>query len=282
MSENWQNEDFAGTFRTALKAETVLYQGRSVYQDIVVFDNPLFGRVLMLDGVIQTTTADEFIYHEMLVHVPLFAHGAPASVLIIGGGDGGTLREVLKHPSVTRAVLAELDGAVIDVAKKFLPSLSAGAFDDPRAEIILGDAAAYVREAREGRPFDVILIDATDPDGPGEVLFSDEFYRDCRAILAPGGVIVTQAGIPFVQRKVLPHAFRGLGRVSATVDAYCATVPTYSGGSMAFAIAGTDKRAFTLSPTQQQKKPPFALRYYSAAVHNAAFVKPVYIQTLLR
>eukprot|EP00168_Porphyra_purpurea_P020016 TRINITY_DN8238_c0_g1_i1.p1 TRINITY_DN8238_c0_g1~~TRINITY_DN8238_c0_g1_i1.p1 ORF type:complete len:387 (-),score=76.13 TRINITY_DN8238_c0_g1_i1:31-1074(-) len=168
----------------SLQVTEVLYSGRSDFQDLLVFTNPTYGTVLVLDGVIQVTTRDEFAYQEMIAHLPLFAHPAPVDVLVIGGGDGGVLREVLKHPSVARAVLVEIDAAVVDASKRYLPALAAG-FDDPRVEVVIADGAAYMDDHADA--YDVIITDSSDPIGPAEVLFQPPFYAAMARCLRAGG-----------------------------------------------------------------------------------------------
>ena len=175
---------------------------RSAFQDIVIFESHSHGRVMVLDGVIQITERDEFVYQEMLTHVPLLAHGEAGNVLIIGAGDGGVLRRVLQHRSVTRAVMVEIDGEVIRLAREFLPGIAGDAWSDPRAEVIVGDGIDYVRRAPDAS-FDAIIVDSTDPIGVGEVLFTDDFYRNCARILTARGVIVNQCGVPFMQADEL-------------------------------------------------------------------------------
>ncbi|NIP18489.1 MAG: polyamine aminopropyltransferase, partial [Xanthomonadales bacterium] len=177
-------------FRQCLKADRVLYDSETAHQRLRVIENATFGRILTLDGVVQTTQADEFIYHEMLAHVPILAHGAARRVLIIGGGDGGMAREVLRHRAVEHLTMVEIDAGVVDFAKRYLPSLNAGAFDDPRLNLVIEDGAAFVRRSTEA--FDVIITDSTDPIGPGEVLFTDTFYAHAKNRLAEGGILVTQ------------------------------------------------------------------------------------------
>ena len=167
---DWARETLYPGYSQALRIDKILYEGRTSFQEVRLIENEHFGRVLLLDGVVQTTERDEFFYHEMMLHPALCALGNAQDVLIIGGGDGGCLREALKHPSVKRAVMVEIDGGVVELSKKYLPALSAGAFDDPRTELIIGDGAKYMAEAQPDQ-FDAIIVDSTDPFGPGEVLF---------------------------------------------------------------------------------------------------------------
>lgn len=177
--------------------DKLLHEVRTEHQHLVIFENARMGRVMALDGVIQTTEADEFIYHEMLAHVPILAHGLARRVLIIGGGDGGVLREVARHRDIESITMVEIDGAVVETCREFLPNHSAGTFDDPRLKLVIADGMHFVTNTEE--KFDVIISDSTDPIGPAEVLFSEHFYQACRRCLNDGGILVTQNGTPFMQ-----------------------------------------------------------------------------------
>ena len=254
--------------------DAVLHQSRTGFQEVMIFENAFFGRVLVLDGVIQLTERDNHIYHEMIAHVPLLAHGSARLVLIIGGGDGGTLKEVLKHP-VDSVVMVEIDGEVIGLSKRYLPEISGGAFDDPRATVLVKDGMRYVAEGEA--EFDVIIIDSTDPMGPGEALFSDSFYRDCRKRLRPGGIIAVQSGAPFFQPEELAMVRGRLSSCFGVASPYLAPVPTYAGGMLALVAAGEDADA--LCPPAALLKQRFSnlrggTRYYTPEVHRAAFALP--------
>lgn len=164
----WVSETLHAGYQQRFEVSKVLYSEKTEFQDMVIFENPKFGRVLVLDGVIQTTEKDEFIYHEMMVHTPMLANGAAKRVLIIGGGDGGCLREALRHPGVGKVTMVEIDPTVVELSRKYLPGHSDGAFDDPRTDLVIADGLKYVAESDE--KFDVIIVDSTDPIGPGEVL----------------------------------------------------------------------------------------------------------------
>ena len=265
-----------------LEVAREVHREQTDFQELVIFDNPLFGRVLALDGVVQTSEHDEFCYHEMLTHVPILAHGAARRVLIIGGGDGGVLREVLRHP-VERVTMVELDGAVVAACREHMPSLSNGAFDDARAELLIADGIRYVSEAREA--FDVIIVDSTDPVGPGEVLFTDAFYADCKRLLGDRGILVTQCGVPFIQGKEVTDSAARLRPLFADVTFYLTVVPGYCGGSMTLGWA-SDDTALRDTPEEVLAERLAALtfvpRYYTPAVHRAAFVLPPFIADLPR
>ncbi len=278
----WFDETLHQAYRQGLREGRLLYDSETAHQRLRLFENPVFGRVLTLDGVVQVTTGDEFIYHEMMAHTPILAHGAARSVLIVGGGDGGMAREALKHPGVGRVVMVEIDAGVIEFSRKFLPGVSAGAFDDPRLEVVIADGAEYI--ARQGESFDVILVDSTDPIGPGEVLFTETFYGHAKRRLAPGGVLVTQNGVPFLQPDELRNTMRAFRALFADATCYLATIPTYAGGPMAFGW-GTDGQAReTAEETLAGRLAASGiegLRYYSPAVHKAAFALPGYVAALI-
>jgi spermidine synthase len=177
--ERWVEETLHRGFRIRLKADRVLFDSETEHQQLIIFENAEFGRVMMLDGVIQLATNDEFVYHEMMAHVPLFAHGRAKKALIVGGGDGGVLREALKHQRLEEVTLCEIDRSVIDLCREHFPDVSAGAYDDPRTRIVIADGTKFVAETDER--FDVIMVDSTDPIGPGAVLFTRELHR-----LSPG------------------------------------------------------------------------------------------------
>ena len=259
--------------------DEVHFESRTDHQHLLIFHNAKFGRVMTLDGVVQTTERDEFFYHEMMAHVPLFAHEVPRRVLIIGGGDGGLLREVVKHSSVEQVVQVEIDASVVDMARTWFPDHSRGAFDDPRLELVIADGAAFVREAQQ--PFDVILVDSTDPIGPGEVLFTNDFYRDCHALLASEGILVTQNGVPFMQLDEVRKTARAFREIFADWHFYGVAVPTYVGGIMTLGWATRDPANRQRSEeelTRRFEDAAIETRYYTPAVHRGAFALPRYVE----
>jgi spermidine synthase len=273
----WFDETLHAGWRQGIKVKELLFRERTEHQDLVIFESWDWGRVLALDGVVQTTTGDEFCYHEMIVHVPVLAHGAAREVLIIGGGDGGCLREALKHGSITRVTQVEIDAGVIELSRRWLPTLSDGAFDHPKARVVIADGARFAAECPDG--FDVVIVDSTDPQGPGAVLFTMPFYRDVRALLNPGGIMVTQCGNPAIRPDELVDtqaAQRAAG--FALVDYYLTVVPTYIGGGMALGFASDEPgpRAVTLEELRRRDIPP-SLRYYTPQVHLAAFAHPAWM-----
>jgi spermidine synthase len=258
--------------------DEVLFEQQTDSWHLIIFRNRAFGTVMALDGIVQTTERDEFVYHEMLTHVPLFAHGNAKRVLIIGGGDGGILREVLKHPEVEHVTQVEIDQAVIDMCKTYLPKHSDGAFDDARANIVIGDGIEYVCNTDE--KYDVIISDCTDPVGPGEVLFSSRFYEGCKSCLNEGGVFVAQNGVVFMQIEEVETTRRRLSPYFADQNFYCAAVPTYACGNMTLAW-GSDNAALRQQDEAtieaRYKASGMKTRYYNPKMHVAAFALPQYV-----
>jgi spermidine synthase len=281
MTETWLNETLYPDWGQRFRFVRQLARVKSEFQDIGVFETDSHGRLLTLDGVIQITERDEFVYQEMLTHVPLLAHGAAKNVLIIGAGDGGVLKHVLMHKGVERAVMAEIDGEVIRLSKEFLPGIGGDAWEDPRAEVIVGDGIDYVKKAPDGA-FDVIIVDSTDPIGVGEVLFTDEFYKHAARILSASGLIVNQCGVPFMQADELRETSLRRAQFFPHVTAYVAAVPTYVGGYMTLGWAGKDASLTRLSPEVIAKRAEAAgiagkSEYWTPHVHVASFWLPPYI-----
>lgn len=260
------------------RIDETLYENKTEHQHLIIFHNARFGRVLVLDGVVQTTEKDEFIYHEMLAHVPILAHGDARRVLIVGGGDGGMLREVIRHRQIEYVVQVEIDRQVIDMCRTYLPNHSRGAFDDPRVDIVIDDGLNFVRSCADR--FDVIISDSTDPIGPGGALFEEDFYAHCKRCLSPGGILVTQNGVAFMQLDEVKTTAQRMKWVFDDWHFYSAAVPTYIGGVMAFAW-GTDNRALRRVDiaTLQARYASCGIetRYYNPEVHQAAFALPQYV-----
>ncbi|MEZ5472758.1 MAG: polyamine aminopropyltransferase [Marinicella sp.] len=262
----------------AYQPDEVLFESQTGHQHLVIFNNQQWGTVMMLDGVVQTTEKDEFIYHEMMTHVPLLSHGNPKRVLIIGGGDGGILREVTKHASIEHITQVEIDQAVIDMCVQYLPKHSNGAFEDSRVNIIIDDGVNFVSECDQ--QFDVIISDSTDPIGPGESLFTSKFYQGVQSCLAEDGIFVAQNGVSFMQLDEVTTTQKRLSPHFEDVTFYSAAVPTYVGGIMTFAWASQNPniRAFDVAAlAEKAQQAGLTTRYYNAAIHQASFALPQYI-----
>lgn len=267
----WLDERESDTLFIRHRITESVHKERSAFQEIEVVDTVDFGRILLLDGVIQTSVRDEFIYHEMLAHVPLFTHPKPERVLVIGGGDGGTVREVLKHPSVRHVHLVEIDERVIEVSREYLPEISCG-LSDRRVKITVGDGVEYMSQVKAG--YDVILVDAPDPAGPAEGLFTLDFYKDARRALRKDGVLSAQTESPFLQPDLVNEVYACISKAFPVCKLYLAQVPTYSVGLWSFSLA-------LLRPELlgKHRKPGkgFKSRYYNAAIHDAAFALPQFV-----
>ena len=273
----WKETLHAG-FGQYFTVDRELYRERTEHQDLIIFENAAMGRVMALDGVVQTTERDEFIYHEMLTHVPLFAHGRARKVLIIGGGDGGMLREVCRHASVEEIVMVEIDASVVSFCQRYLPHHSSGAYEDPRLSLVIDDGVNFVN--RTTQTFDVIISDCTDPIGPGESLFTSHFYAGCKRCLKDGGVFVAQNGVCFLQQDEAVTSHARLGRYFKDVTFYQAAVPTYYGGIMTFAWAANDAALRTQDLnvlTSRFNASALACRYYTPAIHVGSFALPQYL-----
>ncbi len=286
-TDSWVNETLYAEWGQRFLVKRELARVQSDFQDIVVFESFTHGRVMLLDGVVQITERDEFVYQEMLTHVPLLAHGAAKRVLIIGAGDGGVLKRVLQHRNVEKAVMVEIDGEVIRLAKEFLPGIAGDAWNDPRAEVIVGDGIDHVRQAADGS-YDVVIVDSTDPIGVGEVLFTDEFYANAARLLSERGLIVNQCGVPFMQADELRETNIRRGRAFADTWAYVAAVPTYVGGFMTLGWAAKDAtlRAVPVETIRARAEAAGiagATRYWTPEIHVGAFALPPYIaENLIR
>ncbi len=280
-AEHWVNETLYAEWGQRFLVKRELARVKSEFQDILVFESHTHGRVMLLDGVVQITEMDEFVYQEMIAHVPLLAHGGARRVLIIGAGDGGVLRRVLQHRTVEKAVMVEIDGEVIRLAKELMPGIAGDAWTDPRAEVIVGDGIDHVRQAPDGA-YDVIIVDSTDPIGVGEVLFTDEFYANCARILSDRGLIVNQCGVPAMQAEELRETSLRRAKSFPDVWAYVAAVPTYVGGFMTLGWAAKDASCRAVPVEELRRRAEVAgvletTRYWTPEMHAGSFNLPPYI-----
>lgn len=266
----WYDEVHAGEQRFGLLASRTLYRKQSEFQLVEVLETPAMGTVLAIDGVFMTSTADEHYYHEMIVHPALTTCRAARRVLIIGGGDGGTARRVLAHDHVERVVMVEIDACVVEACKELMPQLAA--WNDPRLELVIGDGVAYVAD-RAREPFDVIILDGTDPRGPGEGLFGRSFYRDVAATLADGGVFALQSESPFLSRGLFLDIQSAVGEYFDRVQPYFGPAPLYAAGVWSWTYATQTADPYAIDHARAAAIEP-GCKYYNRAIHRAAFAVP--------
>lgn len=271
--EFWVTEYQTPNLGFSCKTSETLRVEKTPFQDLAVVVTEQFGKMLLLDGMVMTTDKDEFVYHEMISMVALNSHPDPRKVLIIGGGDGGALREVLRHPRVEKGVLVEIDVRVIQAARDFFPALACS-FDNPKAEVIVDDGIKYIQDHQN--EFDVIIIDSTEPVGPAIQLFSAEFYQSCFAALKEDGMLVAQSESPFLNQDVIQMVYRGISQVFPLTNLYLASIPTYPSGLWSFTL-GSKKH----DPQVVQTVLDDNFKYYSPAVHKAAFSLPAFVQDIV-
>ncbi|HYH04321.1 MAG TPA: polyamine aminopropyltransferase [Bacillota bacterium] len=274
--EIWYTEKQTPNLSYSCKITRTLHTEQTEFQDLAVIETVQFGRMLILDGMVMTTEVDEFVYHEMITHVALNTHPNPKRVLVVGGGDGGAIREIIKHPSVEEAVLAEIDARVVEVSQEYLPSI-AGALTNPRVTLAIGDGVEHVRQ-NKGK-YDVILIDSTEPIGPAVGLFSREFYQDVYAALTPDGIMVAQSESPFVNQDVIQMIHGNLKEVFPMKYLYLASIPTYPSGLWSFTLASKKYDPLKVEPANLR---PLPTKYYSPEIHFGAFQLPRFAANLIK
>lgn len=274
--ELWFTEQQTPNLSLSCKITETLHNEQTEYQHMAIVNTLQYGKMLVLDGMVMTTEVDEFVYHEMITHVAMNTHPNPKKVLVIGGGDGGSIREIIKHSTVKEAVLGEIDGRVVEVCQKYLPSI-AGALTDSRVTLAIGDGVAHVREHKGA--YDVILIDSTEPVGPAVGLFSREFYQDVYNALTPDGIMVAQSESPFVNQDVIRMIHTNLNGVFPIKYLYLANIPTYPSGLWSFTIASKQYDPLKVDLAQIR---PMATKYYNADMHFAAFKLPQFVADLVR
>jgi spermidine synthase len=265
--------------------EEVLYSRQSDFQHVRVMQTDSFGKLLTLDGLVMITERDEFVYHEMIAHPALCLLPDPKRVLVIGGGDGGTVREILRHPGIEQVDLVEIDQMVIDVSREFFPTISS-ALDDSRLNIRVEDGAEFVRRASDSF-YDLVIVDSTDPVGFAEALFGEDFYQDCHRILTDNGILVSQTESPFdiVFQDSIRAAHAFLDTLFPQVKLYLASIPSYPTGLWSFTMASKrlDPVADYDAAAAQTRLDAFEadLRYYNAALHPAAFIHPTFVKRFI-
>ncbi|MFH1459717.1 MAG: polyamine aminopropyltransferase [Candidatus Omnitrophota bacterium] len=277
----WFQEELYSDLKVRFKGD-LMYKDKSPFQDLRIYETKRYGRMLLLDGIVQTTQKDEFIYHEMLTHPFALSHPNPKKALVIGAGDGGVLRELLKHKEIKKITLVEIDKAVIDFSKKYFYSICRKSFQDKRVEIIIDDGAKHVAQTNE--KYDIVIVDSTDPMGVAKVLFSPQFYRNIFNVLNKDGVLVRQTGSSFLQPHEIRDNYKILKKIFPEVLPMLAAIPTYVGGFFTFLVALKGKSPLDISYKKlnsEYKKLKLKIKYYNPEIHFAAFAVPNYIQEKL-
>ncbi|WP_457625332.1 polyamine aminopropyltransferase [Persephonella sp.] len=273
----WFTEYWTDNVGLTVKADEVK-KIRSKYQEILVLDTPEFGKMLVLDGLVQTTEKDEFIYHEMLAHPAMIMHPEPERVLVIGGGDGGTVREVLKHKSVKEVHLCEIDEEVVIVSEKYFPSISEK-LRDPKVKVFIEDGNSFLEERKDY--YDVIIMDSSDPVGASEVLFKKEFYEKVKSSLRKNGIMVAQTESPVLQEKYFSKAFSEIRKVFKNVGVYLAFIPTYPSGMWSFTIASDFVDIKDISINRERVK-ELKTKYFCDSIYACLFALPRFVQEILK
>ncbi|WP_128895523.1 polyamine aminopropyltransferase [Longirhabdus pacifica] len=274
--ELWFTEKQTSNFGITAKIKHTLVDEQTDFQHLSIVDTLEFGRMLVLDGMVMTTVKDEFVYHEMVTHPALVTHPNPKHVLVVGGGDGGAIREVLKHPEVEKAVLVEIDGKVIEYSKTYLPEI-AGSLEEPRVEVIVNDGFMHIHENKN--TYDVIMVDSTEPVGPAVDLFSKGFYQGIYDALKEDGIFVAQTDNPWFKADLITQVNKDVKEIFPIVNVYQANIPTYPSGMWTFTMGSK-----VHDPLQVDKKTikEMDTKYYCADLHHAAFALPKFVQDLIK
>lgn len=275
----WVRDREHDTAELSFRVETTLFSRRSRFQQVDIVQSCDHGLILLNDGVVMLTERDEYIYHEMIALVPLFVHPAPQSVLVIGGGDGGTVRELLTDPNLQRVVLVEIDEVVVEACRAHFPSVR-HAFEDPRLEVRFEDGLRYAAECSES--FDIAIVDSTDPIGPGAGLFERPFYEDLASLLTDNGILVTQAESPFYHRQTQRRMLENQRALFRRLHLYLYPTLSYPGGLYSFGFASLGPHPIKDLRTAATRQADLHTRYYNAEVHTAAFMLPNFIKDSLK
>lgn len=275
-SELWIEEKLEDYLGLRLKVERTLFSGKSPFQAVDVVETKGHGKMLLNDGLIMVTERDEFVYHDMITHVPLFVHPNPKNVLVIGGGDGGTAREVIRHSSVEKCTMVEIDEMVVNACKEFIPQTSCK-LNDPRVDLIIGDGVEFVKQARaKGQQFDVIIVDSTDPIGPAQPLFGTEFYEDIHGCLSDDGIVVSQGESPFYQEEMQNKLVNIISSIFPLVSIYNFSNLTYPGGLWSFTFGSKKYHPLKDFNAERVAKSGLEFEYYNKDIHLGSFAIPTF------
>ncbi|MNN06876.1 Spermidine synthase [compost metagenome] len=274
--ELWFTEKQTPVFGITAKIRETLVAEKTDFQDLSMLDTEEFGRMLVLDGMVMTTVKDEFVYHEMVAHPALFTHPNPKHVLVVGGGDGGVIREVVKHPGVEKAVLVDIDGKVIEYSKKYLPEI-AGELDNPRVEVQVNDGYMHIIQSKN--KYDVIMVDSTEPVGPAAPLFERGFYQGIYEALKDDGIFVAQTDNPWFKADLIQKVNKDVKEIFPIVRVYGANIPTYPSGLWTFTMGS---KTYDPLEVDETKIPEINTKYYTPRLHKAAFVLPKFVEDLVK
>ena len=274
MAGFWYTEKQTENFGITMKINKTLHTEQTDCQYLEMAETAEWGNMLFLDGMVMTSEKDEFVYHEMVAHVPLFTHPNPENVLVVGGGDGGVIREVLKHPSVKKETLVDIDGKVIEYSKKFLPSIASG-LEDARVDVIVGDGFMHIAESEN--KYDVIMVDSTEPVGPAVNLFTKGFYAGISRALKEDGIFVAQSDNPWFKADLIEQVQKDVKEIFPITKLYLANIPTYPSGLWAFTIGSKKYNPLEVSA---ERFHDIDTKYYTKELHNAAFVLPKFVKDL--
>ena len=272
----WYTEKQTPNHGITTKITETIHTEQTDFQKLDIIETVQFGRMLVLDGMVMTTNVDEFVYHEMISHVALNTHPNPKKVLVVGGGDGGAIREIIKHPSVEKAVLAEIDGRVIETSKQYLPQI-AGALDDPRVDVQVVDGIQYIHDHKN--EFDVIMVDSTEPVGPAVGLFEKGFYQGIYEALTEDGIMVAQTESPWFNADLIKRVFKVIKAIYPVTRLYTVSIPTYPSGLWSFTMGS--KKYDPLAVSEEQLK-DFDTKYYSPSIHKSVFQLPKFVEALVK
>ncbi|MDQ0091580.1 spermidine synthase [Paenibacillus anaericanus] len=274
--ELWFTEKQTPVFGITAKIRETLVTEKTDFQDLAIIDTEEFGRMLVLDGMVMTTVKDEFVYHEMVAHPVLFTHPNPKHVLVVGGGDGGVIREIIKHPGVEKAVLVDIDGKVIEYSKKYLPEIACE-LDNPRVEVQVNDGYMHIIENKD--KYDVIMVDSTEPVGPAAPLFERGFYQGIYEALKDDGIFVAQTDNPWFKADLIQQVNRDVKEIFPIVRVYGANIPTYPSGLWTFTMGS---KKYDPLEVDEKQIPEIDTKYYTPRLHKAAFVLPKFVEDLVK
>ena len=280
--ELWIQESQTENLSLKARVKETLFTKKSQFQEIGIFDTEEFGRMLVLDGVFQTSEYEEFVYHEMIVHIPYYTHKNPERVLIIGGGDGGSAREALRHKSVKEVRMVEIDGDVVEACKKYLKQQSIQLIEadkEPRFTLEIGDGIKHVAETENY--YDIIIVDCSDPIGPGEGLFTKKFYQDVLKALRPDGIFVQQTESPFYHKELLKKIYKDISSAFSYTNVYLASIPIYPGGLHSFTIGSKTYDPMNFAEIMPRINKELKCNYYNENIHKAAFALPEFFKEML-